>query len=251
MPMHFTIIASKKDPAGLNIVEQLRELKFSHPVHLVEEDIVHAENMQDTIKADIFIFASRHVSRTNIPSLTLHSIGNFGAAELGGKEHTLCSTVPSLLKEAFLYLKKHNTINFDVVMEATHHGPYCAKPSIFIEIGSTEKEWQNNECGRIIAETIAHITANKAIKMFPVLFGIGGPHINATFCKLMETTEYTFSYACAKYNVEHLDKAMIQQALALHPAQILVDWKGLGQEKERIKKLLDELGSEYLRSDTL
>ena len=51
-----------------------------------------------------------------------------------------------------------------------------------------------------------------------------------------------------------LDKRMILQAIEKtipKPDFILLDWKGLGKEKQRIVRLLDEMKIEYKRSDLL
>ena len=38
---------------------------------------------------------------------------------------------------------------FGVSLEATHHGPYLRAPSLFIEIGSTEAEWERTDAAEV------------------------------------------------------------------------------------------------------
>ena len=63
----------------------------------------------------------------------------------------------------------------------------------------------------------------------------------------MEETNYTFSYICAKYNLLDLDKKMLDELRSRHDAKVILDWKGLGKEKARIKEIADP----YLRTDQL
>ena len=45
--------------------------------------------------------------------------------------------------------------NFDVTLEATHHGPWVETPSLFAEIGSTEVEWQRSDAAHLWAAVLA------------------------------------------------------------------------------------------------
>src|SRR3989344_57051 len=103
---NIAIIASSKDPAGINIRNNLiknfdfkaSDEKFDNNevfetklnekkirLYLVESELVHSENLDEKIDADVFIFASKHRSKENTKSFAVHSIGNFSEANLGGQ----------------------------------------------------------------------------------------------------------------------------------------------------------------------
>jgi len=44
---------------------------------------------------------------------------------------------------------------FEVTLEATHHGPYVSLPTCFVEIGSTEPDWEVPEAGSVWADCLA------------------------------------------------------------------------------------------------
>ncbi len=122
---------------------------------------------------------------------------------------------------------------------------------MFIEIGSTEQEWTNKEAGNLIAKTIMHLIQNPP-KKYKVIFGIGGLHTCPLFNKVVERTDYAIGHVCPKYMLEHLDKELIRQAIEKSKAElVVVDWKGLGQYKEKVKQLLEELNLEYKKTSEL
>ncbi len=264
--MKIAIIASKKDPAGMNIAESLKRLypfkatnsKFekepicelgSASIYITETDSVYCENIDKKIEADLFIFATKHQSQTKIPSLSAHAPGNWGKAEFGGKDRKLCIAPANYLKEAIIQLEKLNTLGFEVVQECTHHGPYLEKPAMFIEIGSSEEQWGNKEAGKIIAEVIYYLVTNE-IPDYKTALGIGGLHTTTNFKKIVMKTDIALGHACPKYNLENLDEEMLEQALikSIRPADIVIlDWKGLKEHKQKIVDLLKN--RDYTRTD--
>ena len=270
----FAIISSSKDPAGINIRNNLIEMfdfektnetfdnneVFEYPklpgknikLYMTNEDLVYAENIDKKIDADFLIFASKHRSKENTPSFAVHSIGNWSQAELGGKEKMLCQSSAILLKNMFIGLNKAaEDSNYEIVMEATHHGPYVEKPAVFVEIGSTEKEWNEKLNGEIIAKTIMSAIKNEN-KNYKIAVGIGGPHYCSNFNKIALRTDIAFSYICPKYALQDLDESLIKQAIQKTKEKVdfvLLDWKGLGNQKQRIADLLKSLNIEIKRTD--
>ena len=239
--MKYAVIASKQDQAGMNIAKHLKPLiekRNDIKLFIREEESIHCENIDKEIEAEIFIFATKHASAAGTPALSVHFPGNFAKAEMGGKSKTLCKTNASLEKEFYLKLKELH--EGEVTLEVTHHGPYLEKPCIFIEIGSTEKEWTNEEYGEIIAQTIAEVT--KEVKQYKTLIGIGGGHYPRTFNKILERTEYAIGHICPKYQLENLDENLLKQMLDSEEYEfVIVDWKGVGEHKEKIKLLLENV----------
>ncbi len=255
--MKTAIIASKKDPAGMNIASFLEKEnldKYNSKLYFVEKESIYNENIDKEIEADLFIFATKHRSVKGVDSLSCHAPGNWSKAEAGGINKKLCIAPAVLLKRAFLELNKlGKDLHHEVTLEVTHHGPYLEKPSMFIEIGSDEKNWQNKKAGKIISDVIIKLLKNNN-KDYKVAFGIGGPHYCNTFNKVLLRTDIAIGHICPKYQLENLDKEMISQAIEKTKEKVdfvLLDWKGLGKEKQRIVDLLKELDLEFERTDSL
>ncbi len=316
--MNIAIISSSKDKASVNIKENLiNNLNFNKleeqfdnndifqnkindkniKLYTINSELVHAEDIDKKIGADLFVFISKHSAKEERKSLTLHPLGNFGKNELGGKEKTLCIAPSIYLKNIFNELDKNSQDSgFEASLEATHHGPYLEKPVLFIEIGTTEKEWTDKNAGNIIAKTLVStlkdsniIINNNKLKInnnenkinnnkndnynlnkienknngnelknneknnnYESVFVIGGSHYNYVANKVMLKSNFAAGHTCAKYNLENLDLDLIKQAMekTIPKAKLVVlDWKGLGKEKQRILELLKKNNIEYERSD--
>ncbi len=277
--MKIAIIISLKDPAGLNIKERLLETKIfsKHKEKFKNNDTYEAdisknivklystpkesylnEDIDKEIDADYFIFATKHQSKSGIKSLSCHTPGNWGKAEMGGQDSRLCISPAKLQSFAYLKLKENNTLkDFEVVMECTHHGPYLKKPCMFIEIGSSDKEWSLAEPGKIIAKTITDMIENIDdidLRFKEVAFGIGGQHTCSNIIKALEKKNIAISHVCPKYNLNNLDNDTILEAInRSEPAAqyAILDWKGLREHKERITRLLEENNIRYERTDQM
>ncbi|MBT3304054.1 hypothetical protein HOD14_04665 [Candidatus Woesearchaeota archaeon] len=245
------IITNKK--ASQNIKEFLTELPSNMFLHEVDKDSIECENIDEEVEADLIVFATRHQSESRQASLTCHTQGNWGRAELGGKEGELGIAPALYLKEFYLELKKYSEeFEGDVTLEVTHHGPSVGNACMFVEIGSSEKEWTDKRYGKIIADCIKKVFVKKLSGKSCVL--LGGGHYNSAANKIMERTEYAVGHICPKYALANLDSEMITQAIEKtipKPSLVALDWKGLGQEKERIVNLLDEMNIKYKKSKSM
>ena len=270
------ILSSSKDPAGVNIRDNLIEAydfekineKYDNndvfeykktenkiiKAYLINEDLIFAENIDEKIKADIFVFASKHRSKENTPSFAVHPIGNWDKAEFGGQEGKLCYSSAILLKNLFIALNNAaKGTNYELTMEATHHGPFVEKPAVFVEIGSTEKEWNDVKNGEIIAKTIMK-GLNSQNQKYKIAVGIGGPHYCSNFNKIALRTDIAVSHICPKYHLEKLNEELIKQSIEKTVEKVdfvLLDWKGLGTEKQRIVELLNKMNMEFKRTDQI
>ena len=274
------IVIDKNDTASMNIFQKLIDeekvftkssmrfkgepIYFYKGAYMVLNDNRSAEaekidydiETMLSIRPDMVIFPTIHRSRSEIPSFSAHAPGNWGSADAGGIERKLCFSAESFIKEALIYMKskeKNGDIgHFDVVQEATHHGPLLSCPCMFIEIGSTEKEWKNDNAGRLIANTLVYLIENAEeikSKGYKSFIGIGGPHTCSNFMKIVLNDEsLALAHTCPKHSLENLDSEMLDQAIerCSNPAELVVlDWKGMGQEKERIKDMLESKGIAY------
>jgi D-aminoacyl-tRNA deacylase len=285
--MNIAIISYSKDKASINIKENLvnnfdfNELdeKFDNnnifqttidndiiKLYTINSEHIYTDGLDRKIDADLFIFISKHSAVEGRPSLTCHPIGNFGKAEKGGREKTLCTAPSFFLKNILNELNKNSDdADYDVTMEATHHGPFLEKPILFVEIGSSEKEWEDQNAGSIIAKSLISTIKNNSNNNdsinknfneknnnYESVFVIGGSHYNHVATKAMLKTNFGVGHICTKYNLENLDESLIKQAMkkTIPEARfVLLDWKGLGKEKKGIVDILERSNIEYRRSD--
>lgn len=252
--MKFVIIIPYKFSASKNILENLEKLKIPENVEIfkTEKESIYNEDIDKEIKADYFIFATRHQSSSGVKSLCVHAPGNFSDNKLGGKKNELNVSMPSFMKIALNELSKNKLKDFEIEIEATHHGPYFKKPCMFIEIGSSEEEWKNIEAGKLIAEIILKIAENK--KRFKSCVVLGGGHYNQVAKKLMLNSEYAVGHICPKHSLEFLDKNMLEQMMKRNDDKIelvVLDWKGLGKWKNKVVELLKNMKIKYERYDKL
>ena len=265
--MDIAIITSDKDPASVNIRKQLlgmhdfREEDGHHAMesggsklslYCFDSELVFLDEIDKVVSANIFIFASRHVSKAGVDAFTVHVPGNWGRADFGGVDRTLCTAPAALLKSAFAELQG-NSLGMDAIQEATHHGPFIEKPCMFIEIGSSERMYKNEEAGKIVASAIVNAAKNsgRISKSIKSAVGIGGPHHCPDFKKIMLETDISVSHICPKYALESLDSEMLLQSMEKTEPRaglVVLDWKGLGSFKEKVKKLIDESGKESTRT---
>jgi D-aminoacyl-tRNA deacylase len=132
------------------------------------------------------VFLSRHSAATGKPSLTVHPIGVPGTVDtdyMGGISGR--ASPPSFRIGALYRLLLASTKDsrlegeFEVTLEATHHGPHTDLPACFVEIGSTEAEWGRADAGELWADVLsAHYGGSGAFRdaATTAVVLIGGGH---------------------------------------------------------------------------
>ncbi len=219
-------------------------------MHSVDKELPFLDYIDREIDADIFIFPSIHRSKAGVDAFTVHSMGNWGKAEMGGIDGMLCPSSADLLKSAFIQLQ-NNALHIDAVQEATHHGPYISKPGMFIEIGSDDAMYRNDDAGKIVADAIVNSISNFGNLKVKSAIGLGGTHYCNNFAKVMLNSGFSVAHVCPKHALGNLDKSMLAQAAERcipKSGTVIVDWKGLGENKDRVRQLLDESSFEVLRT---
>lgn len=210
-----------------------------------ERGCIEYDNLDKKIDADIFVFATQHASKSKIPALTCHHIGNWNEA-YGGKPKTLYPTAPFYLKQFYLELKQYTDI--EITLEATHHGPHISKPAIFVEIGSSETEWVNSEYGKRMARAIQKVFSMPFEEVETCVI-LGGGHYNRVANKILSETEYSVSHICPKYNLEFFTEEILSQAMR-EASFVVLDWEGM-KDKERIIALLDKHSIKWEKSNKI
>ena len=268
--MTVLIVASRHDMAAQNIVEQLVHIQPFKPVcgktllrHEIENvyllhvdsDGIYTNELNISQEIECAIFASRHRSDLEEPTLTVHWTGNSTShADFGGKPKTLSFTSPKRLRAALLALdeaREAHKLNYSVTLEATHHGPTeLGVPTLFVEVGSTEREWKDTLAAQAAGEAIwkaatAPLPGKTAV-------GFGGGHYCNKQCVAVRSGGYAFSHILSKYFFEEYDENIVSMAfertLGEKCTTAVIDWKGLrGPDRRKLVEHLKGKNIEIVR----
>ncbi|MDM7919147.1 MAG: D-aminoacyl-tRNA deacylase [Methanosarcina sp.] len=275
-----TIICSAPDLASQNIKTHLLNLKKWKNLELPLEsgfsaarestdgkfrlvDIEEIHVFQDGLDrkleaagfpASLIIFASKHRSKEEINSLTVHCTGNpSGEARLGGHPRQLAVSSPAAMKSILKEMKRQvekKGLKYDVTLEVTHHGPTeLSVPSIYAEIGSTETQWKDPEAGEVAAKAILAVSLEKV----PAAVGFGGGHYAMRQTGLLLETRISFGHNFPKYQLEFVDEALVKQAVEKSGAEFAYfDRKSMkSEDRNRISEILEKLGLRVLKESEI
>ena len=258
--MQAVVFYSTADSAGVNVAKVLKEhhgfrLKghvdvgesqlpvwVSGGTQLVELQnplIDESDFLKDFFKSDLFVFASKHRSESGKPCYTVHAPGNWGEnTEFGGNAKELQLTSAKAQHTLLRLLKGQR---MDVFREATHHGPTSLKtPSVFVEVGSTDREWNNWLLAEPVANAIVEACKTWQNETAKAAIGFGGTHYCSAFAEL----PYAFSHVASKHALGSVDAAMVKQAVekTVEPVEkAFIDWKGCNKEqRDKIIAALEE-----------
>src|SRR5574339_144476 len=96
----------------------------------------------------------------------------------------------SMEQEGEIYRGK-NFSKFEITLESTHHGPTALdKPVLFIEVGTTEKEWTNKELCKNVANIVVDVMSQEA-KKHEIAICFGSTHYPKKFTKVLLEGEYS------------------------------------------------------------
>jgi len=262
------VVASTRDIASMNIAqkiidnygfERLLESFQQNPVYrktisgqevklvFVNEELIHTQFLTDFFTPKLLVFVSRHSSASGIPTLSVHTPGNFGEAEVGGITRKISVSPASAMKEALLEMvrqKERLGLNYKVSYECTHHGPSLDVPTMFVELGSSPVQWKDLKA----AEAVAHAAMAAVTKQstYSAVLGVGGPHYNEKFTKMALGTHVAFGHIIPKYAIPKIDAEMLKQCVQRTVEKVdsaVFDWKGMrGADKQRLIAILDEIG---------
>jgi D-aminoacyl-tRNA deacylase len=249
------IIYTSKNIASKLIAEKLLELDPKiKPIETNAETVLDVPTDYET---DCIIVLSTHKSRSAKPMLTAHFPGNWDKAEMGGEERKLNIAHGRLLKSIIHELatgnRKHN-LNWPLYIEADHHGPTANVPIIFVEIGSTEKEWRDETAAKVVAEAVNNAVQETGNRQRSVVsetvFGVGGGHYAREFTKLvLEDDRIAIGHICPKYAIDALSEDTFRQAIEknVEPVKkVLVLKEGTNaKQKEKVKGLCGEFQVKY------
>ena len=251
------ILASSLDPAAENIATKLLELygfeKSPAPpnTYVLGSVMLAFVNMEVTqittlpVGASEVIVASRHASESGRPTLTVHAPGDPKSLELA-------KASPPTIKMAVKTLERMRgelRLNYEVTLEATHHGPVKLDvPITFVEIGSTHEQWSDEGAGEAVARAIMAAATSPAECHRAV--GLGGPHYAYRHTEVVLHSDVGIGHILPKY--VDIDQRLIERAVARTEGGVellMLDWKGMSVEQRRLsKQTASQLGIRVVRT---
>ncbi|TFG14838.1 hypothetical protein EU537_02550 [Candidatus Thorarchaeota archaeon] len=268
------LVTSEKDIASLTIrkilieefgFEETGETFDSNPIWAMNKhtklvtsarDLILTNHLDKHFEAEAYIFCSRHRSKSGKPALLTHSTGNLGSeARFGGEPSTLSISAASLVSRALKSLndaqEDNDLAEFDVSMEATHHGPTSmSTPLVFVELGSDETYWKHRGGASAVAKAAVDCSGEPFSKTASI--GIGGTHYVSKFNKMVLGGEAIFGHMAPKYALENMTEEVAKQMIGRSLETIesaIIDWKGTkSSQRNNILPLLEKFDIEIIRA---
>ncbi|MBN1167510.1 MAG: D-tyrosyl-tRNA(Tyr) deacylase [Methanospirillaceae archaeon] len=249
-PDTILLVSSRLDPAGTHIHDAICHELNRNPTHLYSfchyrsderllywryDPLFFPENPPDRI-----IFLSRHASKNPKPVLTVHVTGNFKEADLGGQPRTLTPADPPLMYAVLQNLLQYAPPGYAVSYEVTHHGPTgLPLPSFFVEIGSTETEWNDTIAVHAVAKAVLLAREELVIPMV----GFGGTHYATRQTEISFLSRAAFGHIVPSRQIDSIDQDMVRMMTEMtHAEAAYIDKKSLsGEEIKRITALLSQI----------
>jgi len=287
------IVVSRADAASTHIGEQLRavgewtahedpdradsegggtyyttagfELREFETIHIELGDPSSVFSDPDAL--DFLVFVSRHAGETG-RLLTAHVTGNFGPAEYGGEAGSFARAAPGAHRAVVAALAAHAPESYEVGIECTHHGPSeCATPSLFVELGSGEQQWQDADAARAVAEAVLDLR-DVAADHRPIndhqptadhrstsdhrstadgrprhVVGFGGGHYTPRCERIVTDTAWAVGHIGSEWQLEAMgdpeaNRDVIDAAFAASNAELAV----VDGEKPDLRGVIDDLG---------
>lgn len=266
----FVLVASSMNEASMTIASALiRKQGFkstgvtfgSSPLYqsgsvilaIMESEIIKPPDLDAHFRTQAYVFLSTHWAESGIPSVTVHTTGNFTDKEvLGARPREVGVIDPDLQKNYLIALNERRSQleGYEITIEATHHGPTSLRrPVLFVELGSTEKQWGDAHAGEVIADALmASLSSGKHWDKVALAFG--GTHYSEKFNDVLLNGEYALSAIVTKRYLEFIDSEMFGQLIqktTRFPRYVLVDWKGAGPHREKIILLSKQFALEVVR----
>jgi D-aminoacyl-tRNA deacylase len=264
------IVASNTDIASLNIRRQILKYHFfcvmektfqSNPLYAkqvsgqevilatLSDEAVNAQNLPDDFpNTDLIVFISRHSSKSGRPTLSVHTTGNFGDSELGGRPRKVSIAPASAMHTALKALnvkKEEMKLNYEVSYECTHHGPSIDVPTMFIELGSSQPQWGDLQAARAVGDATMATILKFSVSTKSAILGIGGTHYNQKFTRMALEDKAIFGHMIPKYAVHLLDVEMLTQCIDCTLERVsaaVLDWKGIrSEDKQNLISALQEV----------
>ena len=223
---------------------ELREFEPIHvELHSPETAFSNPENL------DFLVFVSRHAGETG-QLLTAHFTGNFGPAKYGGEPRAFARAAPGAQKAVIGALDSHAPEGYDVGIECTHHGPTAPSiPSLFVELGSSETEWEDPEGARAVADAVLDLEGvsadHKPVGSEPPrhVVGFGGGHYTPRCTRLVGDSEWAVGHIGYDWQLEAMgepeaNRELIDAAFEASRAELAV----VDGENPDLERVIQDIG---------
>jgi D-aminoacyl-tRNA deacylase len=223
------------------------------------KEILEIEYIKNHFQPEHFIILSTHKSEAETKSLSCHISGSF--------EKGIVPAEPNILRQIFLKLKekkkedeqKENKLKeYEVTLEVTHHQPFdLNSPSVWVEVGGTEKEWEDLDACRVCVESVLEIdyykTENNKSNWKPNAVGFGGPHYAPNFAKDYILDTVAIGHICAKHAINEAKDELILDSFKKSNSNLaIIDWKGTtSEQKNKLTTLFEKHKIEWKKNHEL
>ena len=212
-------------PHGMVTIHEVCEVQILliDDLHILADGIDKEHEVRTGFSVDEVLVLSKHASASEVPALTLHAIGVPGetphgeSARSGGikgqavppstRFGDMFRTMRKIAIEASLDKE------YDITLEATHHGPLLDSPTLYLEIGSDEERWVDSRAARIWAQTISiclGMSEDTQQREWPgdgdVMIGLGGGHYAPRHKAIISETEVWVGHILANYAIVFEDQ---------------------------------------------
>tara|TARA_B100000676_G_C18081855_1_gene851852 strand:+ start:1453 stop:2379 length:927 start_codon:yes stop_codon:yes gene_type:complete len=259
------ILASREDSASMNLLSavmsfdgwgEAKEMVHGQVIEhssgvaqllLIDELHIWADGIDirhegiTNFRVDEVLVLSRHVSASGTPALTLHAIGVPGEFPHGKRARSggiTGTAVPPSPRFGGLFRKMREIAidhklddDYDITLEATHHGPLLERPTLYIEIGSTKEHWEDPRAARVWAEAISDslgLSGNCSDSWRSsgrVMVGLGGGHYAPRHKAVISENDVWLGHILANYAIifEEQGSGLIPQGPWIHSVTTAVE----------------------------
>lgn len=254
------LVAYEKDPAGHNIAKFIsQKLKKDGNIYrgkdfdlvIISSPVISADWLEEEYDYDGYIFLSKHAAESGILALTCHNTGNFSDANFGGNNRQVSIPHPYIQKSYIqnIWNARSKFSEFQITIEATHHGPTALnKPALFIEIGTTEKEWNDVNLCNSIGQMIVDVMKRQQ-KSYPIAICFGGTHYSEKFTNELIHGKYSLGTVIPKHALGYIDQSLFSHIIKRNndATAALLDWNGMGKNKQKILEMLGTTDLEVIK----
>ena len=233
------------DGGGTFYTREGFELREFETIHVELDEPEAAFSSPEAL--EFVVFVSRHAGETG-PLLTAHFTGNFGAAEYGGQPGSFARAAPGAQKAVVSALETHAPENYEVGIECTHHGPTApAVPSLFVELGSGDEQWDDPEGAAAVADAVLDlqgVDADHTVDDEPRhVVGFGGGHYTPRCRRIVADSAWGVGHIGSDWQLEAMgkaatNKAVVNGAFEASAAELAV----VDGENPELEAVIDQLG---------
>ena len=187
-------------------------------LHILADGIDKEHEESTGFSVDEVLVLSKHASASEVPALTLHAIGVPGETPHGERARSggiKGKAVPPSTRFGDMFRTMRKIAieasldkEYDITLEATHHGPLLDSPTLYLEIGSDEERWADSRAARVWAQTISiclGMSEDTQQREWPgegdVMVGLGGGHYAPRHKAIISETEVWVGHILANYAI--------------------------------------------------